>query len=1202
MKKESALLFLLLSLPDSGLAAGDAEYNVNQKTYDAIGASAAYEAGFTGSGVTVAVVDNGVLTTHQEFDGQISPLQKSEYNSSDSSKDHGTPVAGVIVAKKDGTGMHGVAYDSKFISFSVYTVNNTDCTGCYNRYKAWQILAKDEFDSVKIVNNSTTSYGFLPAPDSNMSYEIDALNALAAKDKLIVASAGNETNLSPASSPAGSPYFSDTLKNNVINAIAYNPNYTPASPYFLESYTNLAKYAQSWSLAAPVGVIYAPSGTDNASISTFAGTSAAAPIISGAAAVVSSAFPYMGGKQLADVLFSTANKNYAAFSNYMIQIKDSKKQFLFFGASDGYGQEWTSEDKDTIVQNALGSGFSCSSESVNCADVSYADVFGQGLLNLENAVKGPGYFDIGRLSVSDYRDSQYWYTVDTKGYDSVWSNDIGQVQANSAGADAEEVNVGLIKKGAGTLTLAGNNSFKGKSLVEGGTLKLSGKNEGDVSVKSGNFVMDAAAANLKGALTVEAAGKAFLNDGSLTSYLKNDGTVVAVKGSVTGTITNNAYFYLSGIENEGSVTAGNFSSTGGIVNNGTLELRNGGFFNGSVNNQDTLNISGDGVIYGSIRNQSTGKITVNQGVSLNVTGEIANNGYTGGRGTIGGTVTNNATGTIETSLSVDTLNSSGKIALMMDGQNVIPMQVDTLNITGGEFTLSSLNGVFEDGRTYTIINFNTLNGFHDFSESSSLTGYITAEALQRSNSIDMQVAYQDLSSKAYSPDLTSAERKTAKVIDNMFRNGQQEGTRGFYFFDKNGLKKELGNLHNQIKPVHFASLPLSDKLTRGIRMHIFERQNLQDPSLYDGAIQYYTPSNRSKTPRGDIYRNYRPGNAPRQYYRYQAPRSNDVYRNYRPGSGNVPQQNYRYYVPKKNDVYKAYRPNGRSGGQPYPVQKQIWGQMLYHKGTVDGSAGADDADVSGIGMMFGWDFVYSKDFLWGLTAGYAQSSLEQGANTTDMTDLRFGAYFSRQMNFLSIDGVLMFGMQDYDKKRVMTLPFERLTSKASYGGKSVEAALNVGYDIQQVPMQAGDWSFRPYVGLSVVQMSQDSYKEKGSSALNLSVAEAKDTSVTLAPGLIAGFIPEEMNILLFQPEYVFFDVRYDHTLSGGSSKTKAYFSMDSLQSTFDSPSDEEKSAVSVGLGVNGRLSESTRLNLLVNKRKGSCSDINSISVSVIHSF
>ena len=71
---------LFFALPFSAAFAADTEYSVNQKAYDALGASQAYALGFTGAGVTVAVVDNGTLATHQELKDKFSELQKDEYN------------------------------------------------------------------------------------------------------------------------------------------------------------------------------------------------------------------------------------------------------------------------------------------------------------------------------------------------------------------------------------------------------------------------------------------------------------------------------------------------------------------------------------------------------------------------------------------------------------------------------------------------------------------------------------------------------------------------------------------------------------------------------------------------------------------------------------------------------------------------------------------------------------------------------------------------------------------------------------------------------------------------------------------------------------------------------------------------------------------------------------------------------------------
>ena len=1165
---------LFFFLPLSAAFAADTEYAANQKAYDALGAAQAYALGFTGSGVTVAVVDNGTLVTHQELKDQFSELQKDEYNDQ-TVLEHGTPVASLIAGKKDGTGMHGVAYDAQIVAFAVELDDGVDCPSCYQSYtEAWEILATDEFDNVKIVNNSLGVHEYAPSysPSAN---EKNAAKALVAKDKLIVASAGNDTLLMPNGSPAGLPYYDSSLKYNFISAIAYNPSYSPSSPYFLASYTNLAQNAQEWSLAAPVGSLTAASYEgDSAYTDSFAGTSAAAPIISGSAAVVSSAFPYMGGKQLADVLFSTADKNYADFSKYMVQKDNGKSQFLFFGSADGYGKDWTDTEKRAVVQAELGGAYTCSSDGVVCADVTYADVFGQGLLNLANAVKGPGYFDANRLSSGDFVNNEYVYTVDVQEYDSTWSNNIGQVKSKTENTDAD---VGLKKQGAGTLTLTGQNTYLGTTTIENGTLQLTGSLAGDVSVTSGTFYLNGGTVLGE---TVAAVGGQINVDGGSLSSLVNSGTVnlsggsaeeidnrgifyLAGSGVITDTLTNSAQFYLDG---------GNIAGT--VLNKGQFYL-NGGTLSGKIQN----------------------------------TGSVQNNTMLKEGLVVGGTLVNQAGGSLYLTSLPDTLVNYGKIVLSpaADDPSVLQqMTVSHLTLAGGGFVLDMANlPELGEGKSYLVLTAeDSFDVSDDFSLSDQLSQFIIArtDADETEKTVSVSLEYLPLSSSSYAPNLTAAERRTAAVIDRLFKSEHKNDFSGFYFLDESGLKKQIGKMNSQITPVHFSSLPLSNRLGRTVQTHLFDRQISKDPYQYEGRREYYTPSSADRPPRGDIYHNYRPGNTPQENYRHAVPQTRDVYRNYRPG--NAPRENYRYYAPRKRDVYRNFRPGGRSGGQAFGRQTNVWGQILYAKGTyeADKSSGRSDAEGSGMGLMFGWDFVYSKDFLWGLTAGYARSSIDQDSDNTDVTDLRFGAYFSRQKDFLSVDGILMIGLQSYDKKRVTALPLKTFEHTASFNGTSIEAALNVGYDLHHIPMRAGDWSFRPYIGASVIQMTQDAYREKGSSDLNLSVREAKDTSVILSPGLIAGFVAAETNFLLFKPEYVFFDLRYEQYLTGGNLSTRAYFSADSLQTAFDSPDNEETSAFTVGIGINGRLSDRTRLNFLVSDRIGSKSSVQLISATLIHSF
>lgn len=71
-------------------------------------------------------------------------------------------------------------------------------------------------------------------------------------------------------------------------------------------------------------------------------------------------------------------------------------------------------------------------------------LFGQGIVDAGKAVGGLGAINVRRLSAGDISDAytvrgkaekQALYSVDTQGYDSVWSNDIKEIRAGYIAAD-----------------------------------------------------------------------------------------------------------------------------------------------------------------------------------------------------------------------------------------------------------------------------------------------------------------------------------------------------------------------------------------------------------------------------------------------------------------------------------------------------------------------------------------------------------------------------------------------------------------------------------------------------------------------------------------------------------------------------------------------------------------------------------------------
>ncbi|MDR1856515.1 MAG: autotransporter domain-containing protein [Desulfovibrio sp.] len=191
-------------------------------------------------------------------------------------------------------------------------------------------------------------------------------------------------------------------------------------------------------------------------------------------------------------------------------------------------------------------------------DSDYASLFGMGIVNAGRAVQGPGWLDAHRLGKGDRKsydgEDFAMYPVDTKGYDAVWSNDIQEVcigvcpGAQNANypdrefaptyVDAEVaksldgLSVGLVKRGEGTLTLAGRNAYHGPTVVEGGTVSLGTPDQAD------------GAASLAGSVVVESAGTFTGNglvDGNLAfhgllvpGHASRLGSALTITGGVTG--------------------------------------------------------------------------------------------------------------------------------------------------------------------------------------------------------------------------------------------------------------------------------------------------------------------------------------------------------------------------------------------------------------------------------------------------------------------------------------------------------------------------------------------------------------------------------------------------------------------------------------------------------------------------------------------
>jgi subtilase-type serine protease len=270
----------------------DAEFNA-QWGLAAIGAQYALAKGYTGQGVVVGVVDGPIQTTHPEFAGRIFPFSFNP--DGDPPEYHGTHVAGIIGAARNGVGMEGVAPGVQLATIAL--VDNDILAGGYR-----QALAA----GVRIFNNSwglendheidvsTATQAIAIAKLGNPL--IDAFRTAVSSGAVIVFSAGNDGLTSP-DVPSALPYLFPELQRSWIVVSSVGRDLEASD-------TNKCGVAKYFCISAPGEDIY--STWIGSGYNTIGGTSMAAPHVTGAVALAKEMFPNASGAVLTSLVLRTA--------------------------------------------------------------------------------------------------------------------------------------------------------------------------------------------------------------------------------------------------------------------------------------------------------------------------------------------------------------------------------------------------------------------------------------------------------------------------------------------------------------------------------------------------------------------------------------------------------------------------------------------------------------------------------------------------------------------------------------------------------------------------------------------------------------------------------------------------------------------------------------------------------------------------------
>jgi autotransporter-associated beta strand protein len=280
----------------------------------------AHKLGYTGAGVTIGVVDSGIMRNHPTLAGRVTQeliyVDPTTNNTTvDDVVGHGTWVSEIAAGTASSQFPGGIAPGASLVSARIISDvepkddgsgNGNPVTASDAAFFAQTLNPALINAGVQVMNNS---WGGIYWDTTNASINQAFAQAyepfVVQHGGLVVFAAGNDSKSDP-SDIAALPSLAPQLAPGWLVAVAVDSNH----PTQLASYSNACGKAMNYCLAAPGDVVVLDKNATTTGTQTYwavSGTSFAAPEVSGAAALVWQAYPYFSNDLVRQTLLGTAD-------------------------------------------------------------------------------------------------------------------------------------------------------------------------------------------------------------------------------------------------------------------------------------------------------------------------------------------------------------------------------------------------------------------------------------------------------------------------------------------------------------------------------------------------------------------------------------------------------------------------------------------------------------------------------------------------------------------------------------------------------------------------------------------------------------------------------------------------------------------------------------------------------------------------------
>lgn len=286
-------------------ARDDAEFRRNYTVAEYVGALFALDNGWTGQGVRVGVMDDGVHAV-ADLGGKVDTGLSRDFGyvetngvrsarsaaspAGDASSTHGTSVAAIIAARDDGQGVQGLAPGATIVSLRVDAEVDGAKVWGVNRNLALRHAADAR---IPLVNMSLS---LTPGSTGSSAFR-DALAHYnrTAKGLLIVSTGNGGQDTSPTAVEVDPAFAESWLFVAALRA--------DGRDYELASYSSRCGTVMDRCVVAPTNSTTMGAGGE---IVVFGGTSAAAPVATSVAAMILSKWPQLTGVDAGNIILASA--------------------------------------------------------------------------------------------------------------------------------------------------------------------------------------------------------------------------------------------------------------------------------------------------------------------------------------------------------------------------------------------------------------------------------------------------------------------------------------------------------------------------------------------------------------------------------------------------------------------------------------------------------------------------------------------------------------------------------------------------------------------------------------------------------------------------------------------------------------------------------------------------------------------------------